>query len=443
MLEWWQRPLKESANTRGISAHKVILTFKASTWGFPRSNISFLFLSGMDDVSRIGSASSSSQPYVPGGEALWMACCKMFNIEGRSGVNDVAARRALVKVSDHDWYSHLFPFIEDAWQQAWAALLEGSPWAATVGESEVKGYWFAENCVDVIEEFLASRSLPAANMRSIPNPRMNAKRKRPETYDDSLDFVFNGDVEDVVEEPRSEASQSDSVSSGDNSDDEDSFQIMCPTFEDLSEDYKDCFLFRWHEATQDLCKEMREDVRLPLDPRVQGEPQVYDTLASGILLPSWHCAFAGCKAGERHVSKANHHEKSLWNHVWSAMGHQERLVALIRKYGLVDDTQHEEEVAFTCYNAAIAERERLTVPQLGLCTDRRCLRHIGETFYETNMEVLMCFVCGGKHLSHSGYDKFGNPKDKGHLSIRTGSENWKRFSSVARHQQTKPLGSII
>ena len=90
-------------------------------------------------------------------------------------------------------------------------------------------------------------------------------------------------------------------------------------------------------------------------------------------------------------------------------------MALIRKYGLVDDTQHEEEVAFTCYNAAIAERERLTVPQLGLCTDRRCLRHIGETLFETNMEVLICFVCGGKHSSHSGHDKFGNRKDKGHL----------------------------
>ena len=173
-----------------------------------------------------------------------MACCKKFNIEGRSGVNDVAARGALVKVSDHDFLCNLFPFIEDAWQQAWTALLEGAPWAARDGESHFKGEWFAENCVTVIEDFLASRIVPAANMRSIPNPRMNAKRKRPDTYDDSLDFVFNGDVEDVVEAPRSEASQSDSVSSGDNSDDEDCFQKMCLPLEDLPEDYKDCFLFR-------------------------------------------------------------------------------------------------------------------------------------------------------------------------------------------------------
>ena len=68
-----------------------------------------------------------------------MACCKKFNIEGRSGVNDVAARGALVKVSDHDFLCNLFPFIEDAWQQAWTALLEGAPWAARDGESHFKG----------------------------------------------------------------------------------------------------------------------------------------------------------------------------------------------------------------------------------------------------------------------------------------------------------------
>ena len=102
-------------------------------------------------------------------------------------------------------------------------------------------------------------------------------------------------------------------------------------------------------------------------------------------------------------------------------------MALIRKYDVVDDTQHEEEVAFTCYNAAIAERERLTVPQLGLCTDRRCLRHIGEIFFETNMEVLMCFVCGGKHMKHSGCDKFGNLKEKGDLSIRTGQRELEKI----------------
>ena len=65
------------------------------------------------DVSRIQSASSSSNSDVFfEGMGVWMHCCKRFNIEGRSGVNDVAARRALVQVSDHDWNFNLYPFIE-------------------------------------------------------------------------------------------------------------------------------------------------------------------------------------------------------------------------------------------------------------------------------------------------------------------------------------------
>ena len=55
------------------------------------------------------------------------------------------------------------------------------------------------------------------------------------------------------------------------------------------------------------------------------------------------------------------------------------------------------------------------------------MRHIGETFFETNMEVLMCFVCGGKHMKHSGYDKFGNLKEKGDLSIRTGQRELEKI----------------
>ena len=148
-------------------------------------------------------------------------------------------------------------------------------------------------------------------------------------------------------------------------------------------------------ATRELCNELRNDILLPTDPRVAGEQKVYDDIASGILRG---IAFAGCKAGEWHVSKAIKHESSLWNHLWLSSGHQKQLRTLMRRYALTDGTQEEEEVAFTLYNAAIAERERLSVPQLGLCTDRKCLRHIGETFFEGNMQELMCFICGGKHI---------------------------------------------
>ena len=43
-------------------------------------------------------------------------------------------------------------------------------------------------------------------------------------------------------------------------------------------------------------------------------------------------------------------------------------------------------------NQAYLEQERKTIPQVGLATDRRSLRHVGEVFYEANVEVFMCFV---------------------------------------------------
>ena len=132
--------------------------------------------------------------------------------------------------------------------------------------------------------------------------------------------------------------------------------------------------------------------------------KVCDDVQSGIMLPSWHCAFANCRSGECIVNGTEQHEKGIWSHVWSLNGHRDRLKELVRKHHLLCDMYYEEEAAFTLYNAAIAEQERASVPKLGVCTDRRCLRHIGETFREGNTQVLMCFVCGGKHLAHSGYD---------------------------------------
>ena len=43
---------------------------------------------------------------------------------------------------------------------------------------------------------------------------------------------------------------------------------------------------------------------------------------------------------------------------------------------------------------ALAEKERQTVPLLGVATDRRALTHLGEVFYEDNVVTLICFVCG-------------------------------------------------
>ena len=69
----------------------------------------------------------------------------------------------------------------------------------------------------------------------------------------------------------------------------------------------------------------------------------------------------------------------------------------------------------------LATKGRDTMPRVGLATDLRTLRHIGEVFNENNCKVLMCFICGCKHIYHHGFDKFGKPQSKGTIDYRTNS----------------------
>ena len=58
------------------------------------------------------------------------------------------------------------------------------------------------------------------------------------------------------------------------------------------------------------------------------------------------------------------------------------------------------------------------MPRVGLATDLRTLRHIGEVFKEANCKALMCFICGCKHIYHYGYDKFGDRQRKATIDYR-------------------------
>ena len=78
----------------------------------------------------------------------------------------------------------------------------------------------------------------------------------------------------------------------------------------------------------------------------------------------------------------------------------------------------EDNVYLTLYNAALAEKERQSVPKLGLSTDRRTLGHISQVFREDNVKVLMCFSCACKELAYVGNDSFGNVIEKGMISMR-------------------------
>mgnify|MGYP005676530665 CR=1 FL=1 len=80
------------------------------------------------------------------------------------------------------------------------------------------------------------------------------------------------------------------------------------------------------------------------------------------------------------------------------------------------------EVNLTLYNAALAEKERCSVPALGHSTDRRTLGHVQQVFREDNIQVLMCFLCACKEIAYDGYDKFGSPVRKGNIAFRSNKD---------------------
>ena len=67
----------------------------------------------------------------------------------------------------------------------------------------------------------------------------------------------------------------------------------------------------------------------------------------------------------------------------------------------------------------MASIERESIPRLGIATDLRTMRHIGEVFFEDNVKPLMCFICSCKHLYHYGYNKFGIKYSKGNIDYRS------------------------
>ena len=79
-----------------------------------------------------------------------------------------------------------------------------------------------------------------------------------------------------------------------------------------------------------------------------------------------------------------------------------------------------EVTCFTLLAAAVAEKERHSMPLLGDSTDRRNLSHVGEVLNEDTTSVLICFICACKHIQHQGYNMFGHATEKGKINYYTG-----------------------
>ena len=208
--------------------------------------------------------------------------------------------------------------------------------------------------------------------------------------------------------------------SSENDDDSDAEDIFCvgerPETE-LDKDYACCFLYQWHRAIAELCKSLRENVLLPLHPDLCEMGVPFTKVDTAVVLPAWHCAFQGCTACSQRSSN-DKSEAGLWNHIWQYATHQHLLTDLITRHCLREPMLKDEEIAFTLYGQALNEKERKSCPLVGAATDRRALQHLGEVFYEDNVSTLMCFICGCKHIRHSGFDKRGHEVRKGNIDYR-------------------------
>ena len=210
---------------------------------------------------------------------------------------------------------------------------------------------------------------------------------------------------------------SESSGAEDDSDVDDVFEIKVRAAEHLPHAYKEFFLYRWQCAVESLCGELRDEVLLPLEPRSGNTSEVWTAVDQALVLPSWHCAFRGCPHTSTNWNSSSTSEAGLWDHVWSV--HKASFWEKISKrsgFNLQEESHLRlEEIAFTLYNAALAEKERQCCPLLGVATDRRALLHLGEVFTEDNVSTLMCFICGCKHIRTTATPNSANPFAKATL----------------------------
>ena len=230
-------------------------------------------------------------------------------------------------------------------------------------------------------------------------------------------------VPDVVPDAVEAMSEDSSSMSEEMSDDEDIKKVRALEAINCSKSYHSCFLFRWHQAVREMSDLLRDNVLLPLGKPAPTANEVFEDVGSGINLPTWHCAFKDCNiqscSYEASCAQDRSYEYYLWSHL--RIFHAAPLDAIVQKWRLFDQSEtrlDRQHVLLTLYNAGLAEKERCSVPQLGLSTDRRTMTHVSEVFREDNAMVLMCFSCACKEIAYTGYDKFGNSIQKGNICMR-------------------------
>ena len=177
-------------------------------------------------------------------------------------------------------------------------------------------------------------------------------------------------------------------------------------------------------AMRYLEEHLKEDVTMPFQSDWCSMDCDAD-LESGISLPPWHCPFLDCRCCWQSDDVEKNHEEAWWQHVWHTVSHKVVCLKSLQMANLAVADADLPETVFALLVAAMTEKERRNpcmVPRVGLAVDRRTLVHLGETFEENNIKCLMCFVCGCKYLYHQGFNKFGEPVNKGDINYHSDTD---------------------
>jgi hypothetical protein len=58
-----------------------------------------------------------------------------------------------------------------------------------------------------------------------------------------------------------------------------------------------------------------------------------------------------------------------------------------------------------------------------MARDRRALQHLDEVCTESNLKVLMCFICKSKHVYYHNFDKYGKEYNAGRIDYRVSNKD--------------------
>ena len=277
-----------------------------------------------------------------------------------------------------------------------------------------------------------SVSQPSAN--AVPkasggNPAMHLPGTLPAESDNPVASDAASDASDASSHA-SQIGESSSSSSNPRSDDEDIFADTFPAEYAKDHEYFASTESKWHFAEIELAQHLRSNLLLPLSPELDSAGAVYTDVDTPVRLPRWHCPFQSCNGCDDNSCSKINSECGWWQHIWLDNAHRKVLEGIISTHGLPIHNCSIRETAFSILMSAMTAKERQTIPLVGAAVDRRVLVHLGEILQDDRIQTLMCFVCGCKHVRMSGFNKYGEPFEKGDISFR---DSFSKFLDIMLH----------